>query len=225
MKSPGVYRIHCKINKKNYIGSSSKDWANRRNGHMFLLKAGKHTSKAMQKDWNDFGSDAFRFILICECGADRVLELERAAMIEWDSLNPEKGYNTSEISVNRFRSGRKSAPADRVRFSRYLPRDKAKKLIKALEVDDWDIVFFSHGLDSGIKTGAGCGSKTTELQPERTMFKPCDFDKPEEMEIDSPTEKELPMPLATMKDAEISKLKSRVAMLESKIREYETMYG
>jgi len=126
MKSPGVYRIFCKATKRNYVGSSSKDWRNRRNGHIFLLKHGKHPSKKMQEDWNKHGPDQFSFILVCECPSDRAIELERAASVEFKAFCPEMGYNTMPISDNRFNAGRRGSGL--VRFSAMVRPETAERL-------------------------------------------------------------------------------------------------
>lgn len=59
----GVYKIINSINGHFYIGSTY-DFRVRRNRHLFNLRRGTHENDHLQKAFNLYGEEAFRFILI-----------------------------------------------------------------------------------------------------------------------------------------------------------------
>lgn len=214
MKSPGIYRIYCKATKRNYVGSSTKDWANRRNGHMHLLRKGKHPSVKMQEDWNKYGAIEFAFILICECPPDRVSELENLAAIEFKAFCPESGYNTAAISTNRFNAGRKAS--GKVRFCMYLKPERAQRLAAQLKAEEGDgVLTLERGSSRGIKFHA----LKVPGRPSAMTFNPKDNDffrmTKEEVDImkkDHPSQMESPL---------VIKLQARIKELEAKIKQFE----
>lgn len=60
----GVYQIVCLNNARRYIGSTTRTFAARFVEHRIRLKTGDHTNTALQRDWNTFGPDAFRFEVV-----------------------------------------------------------------------------------------------------------------------------------------------------------------
>jgi hypothetical protein len=56
----GVYRVRNKITGKALIGNSVNLLAIL-NRHRSELRMGGHRNRALQKDWTDFGADAFEF--------------------------------------------------------------------------------------------------------------------------------------------------------------------
>jgi len=56
----GVFQIRNKLNDKVFIDSSN-NIPGKINRHKFALNAGQHASKALQRDWNEFGESAFEF--------------------------------------------------------------------------------------------------------------------------------------------------------------------
>ena len=61
----GVIQIKNCANGKLFIGSSTNA-EGLLNRHQFELKRGAHRNKAMQQDWNEYGSEHFSFEII-EC--------------------------------------------------------------------------------------------------------------------------------------------------------------
>jgi group I intron endonuclease len=59
-KPAGVFQVKNTANGKVLLGSSL-NLEGPLNGHEFMLKIGSHTNKALQKDWDEFGSDKFVF--------------------------------------------------------------------------------------------------------------------------------------------------------------------
>lgn len=58
----GVYEIKNTINQKIFIGSTRN--FKTLNGRKFELEAGSSTNKALQKEWNEFGKEAFQFMIL-----------------------------------------------------------------------------------------------------------------------------------------------------------------
>ena len=92
----GVYKIVCLINNKLYIGSSY-NIKNRISIHKYKLKAGKHENIHLQRAWNKYGEDNFKFEVVEEC----LIEVLRLREQDW--INSLKvcdvniGYNICKI--------------------------------------------------------------------------------------------------------------------------------
>lgn len=86
MKS-GIYMIKNIVNDKIYIGSSV-DIPHRISSHKSYLKRGKHANKILQRSWNKYGGDNFKFEQIAKCPSEYLIKLEQWFM---DSLKP--AYN------------------------------------------------------------------------------------------------------------------------------------
>ncbi len=61
----GIFQIRNIANDKVFIGSST-DIPGILNRHQFALKAGVHTNKRLQAEWNEFGEDKFIFEVLDE---------------------------------------------------------------------------------------------------------------------------------------------------------------
>ncbi|MEJ2055322.1 MAG: GIY-YIG nuclease family protein [Calditrichaceae bacterium] len=74
----GVYRIYNIVNGKSFIGASP-NIPGKLNGQKFQLELGSHPDKELQKEWKEFGAEAFRLETL-------------------DTLEPNKepGYNPAE---------------------------------------------------------------------------------------------------------------------------------
>lgn len=101
----GIYCILNIQNNKKYIGSSiriSTRWYE----HKFDLKMGKHVNKHLQKSWDKYGENNFKFFIIEEFETTNRTDLyilEDKYILEFDTLNIEKGYNT-ELAGNKIKS-------------------------------------------------------------------------------------------------------------------------
>ncbi|WP_050183549.1 GIY-YIG nuclease family protein [Domibacillus robiginosus] len=58
----GVYEIKNTINQKIFISSTRN--LKTLNGRKFELEAGSSTNKALQKEWDEFGKEAFQFTVL-----------------------------------------------------------------------------------------------------------------------------------------------------------------
>lgn len=76
-----VYSIHCKVNNKQYIGSTS-DFYKRRKEHVWQLERGDHHCKHLQNAWNKYGKKTFVFRVVYRCGIEELIQLEQKAMDE-----------------------------------------------------------------------------------------------------------------------------------------------
>lgn len=92
MMKSGIYMITCKKTKKIYIGLS-KDMKGRFQTHLYHLKNGKHANIFMQRIYEEYGKEAFKFTILERCPEDQMHERELFWMNHYDSTNPEKGFN------------------------------------------------------------------------------------------------------------------------------------
>ena len=103
VKPAGIFQVKNTANGKILLGSSL-NLEGPLNRHRFMLKIGSHTNKALQKDWDEFGSETFVFEILEEVKRkddpnfnlkDELTLLER---IWLEKLQPfgERGYNVNE---------------------------------------------------------------------------------------------------------------------------------
>lgn len=100
-----VYAIQHNKTKRVYIGSSGRT-EHRLNDHIMQLRRGKHSNKAMQKDFDSYGED-YSFFKIDVIPTDNEKWREYYWMGFFGTWNPELGYNTKEhwvskIDLNKF---------------------------------------------------------------------------------------------------------------------------
>ena len=90
-----IYEIHNIITKQTYVGQTSRGRL-RWNEHKSSLRNGVHRNPQLQKDWDKWGKDAFRFNVVeelpCDLNTEQLLEKETALMLEHIS-NGVKLYN------------------------------------------------------------------------------------------------------------------------------------
>ncbi len=87
----GVYRIHCTINDKSYIGGSAhihKRWYL----HTCDLRAKRHCNSPLQSAWELHGENAFSFNIL-EVVAGDAYELREAEQRWIDSIDPRLRFN------------------------------------------------------------------------------------------------------------------------------------
>lgn len=84
----GVYQIRNIINGKKYIGSTSYSISKRWTLHRQMLKSDKHHSIILQRAWNKYGEQNFKFEILEECIPEKCLIREQFYI---DNYRPE--YN------------------------------------------------------------------------------------------------------------------------------------
>lgn len=93
----GIYKITNIITNKVYIGSS-KNIYSRWNKHIYDLKNNKHHSTHLQRSWNYYGNENFKFEIIEECTSDKLIEREQFYIDFYNSSDPNCGYNVSRLA-------------------------------------------------------------------------------------------------------------------------------
>lgn len=84
--------IKCKESQKVYIGQS-KNIIKRFKVHRYDLKIGKHGNQHMMRSYQKYGKDIFDFSIIEFCEIEKLNEREDFWVKNFDSMNPDKGFN------------------------------------------------------------------------------------------------------------------------------------
>jgi hypothetical protein len=96
----GIFRVHNLTNDRSFIGSTI-DLPAMLNRQRAQLSMGAHTNLALQKDWNELGSEAFKFEVLDELTPldqpdyDASADLQALEELWLDRLSPyeERGYH------------------------------------------------------------------------------------------------------------------------------------
>jgi hypothetical protein len=96
----GIFRVRNLINGRSFVGSTANLPA-MLNRQKAQLSMGVHANRALQKDWDEFGSEAFEFDVLDELipreqpNYDPNAELQALEELWLDRLLPykERGYN------------------------------------------------------------------------------------------------------------------------------------
>lgn len=116
----GVYSITCKVNGRQYIGSSD-DIPSRWRVHRARLNSGKHPAKLLLEDWRQYGTDKFTFAIIYRIPQvmveDELIALEQKYL---DQLQPvynvnktagdSTGFKHSEDAKRKMREAKRRQP-------------------------------------------------------------------------------------------------------------------
>ena len=93
----GVYAITHVPSGRSYIGSS-RDVVKRWAGHQKSLKSRTHHSCKLQRAWNKYGADAFRFVIIEQCAAIERTDREQFWIDQAQASKRGYGFNMSNSS-------------------------------------------------------------------------------------------------------------------------------
>jgi predicted GIY-YIG superfamily endonuclease/DNA-binding XRE family transcriptional regulator len=104
-----IYRIHCKVNDRSYIGQSEAA-ERRKKEHMRALAKGRHQSKSMQFDYDLYGPEVFDFEILEEVG-DLTTARKREALHINQFEAKTFGYNCNQAST-RIRYREPKQPGD-----------------------------------------------------------------------------------------------------------------
>lgn len=96
MYDTGIYEILNAKNGCRYVGSALR-MASRWRQHIAQLCQGNHHSRYLQRSWNKYGSDCFRFTPVIWCAKCDLIHYEQTVM---DALSPE--YNVAPIAGSQL---------------------------------------------------------------------------------------------------------------------------
>lgn len=93
----GIYKITNLIDNKVYIGQS-KNLKSRLGGHKSCLKHNHHSNIYLQRAYNKYGAENFKFEIIEECEEDKLTEREQYWIDFYGGMNSNSNYNFKEAS-------------------------------------------------------------------------------------------------------------------------------
>lgn len=99
---PCIYAIRNKVNTKLYIGSTVSKVKVRFGAHRAALRAGRHHSTHLQREWGIYGEDSFELVVVEECNPEHCEVLEDYWIEYYDSANIKSGYNMQPKSWRRY---------------------------------------------------------------------------------------------------------------------------
>jgi len=95
----GVYKLVNKINEKMYVGSTT-DLEKREKDHFRDLKANIHRNHKLQEGYDEFGKDAFTFIIIKIIEDENLLLPTEQYWIDFYESYTDDGYNIASHAGN-----------------------------------------------------------------------------------------------------------------------------
>lgn len=88
----GIYKITCVPTQKIYIGQSQnicKRWYQ----HTYTLNTNQHRNSYLQRAWNKYGQDNFKFEVIDECDISALDDKEKYYIQKFNSMDKDHGFN------------------------------------------------------------------------------------------------------------------------------------
>lgn len=123
----GIYKITNLKNNKCYIGQSV-NINERFTSHKWYLKNNRHVNIKLQRAWNKYGEDNFKFEIIEECNKEVINEREIYFIKHFNACSS-KGYNLTyggnseipseetKIKMSKAQTGKKSTKETRLKLS------------------------------------------------------------------------------------------------------------
>lgn len=104
MKS-GIYKIHCTVSNKLYIGSS-QEIERRKIHHYNRLRAGKHGNPHLQNSYNLYGESSIQFEVLEYCEVSDLLVTEQKYINQYKGTG--KLFNVAAVAGASMRNKRHS---------------------------------------------------------------------------------------------------------------------
>lgn len=101
MWGSGIYAIINRVNGKYYIGSAMKLY-NRWHHHKTLLNQNKHDNDYLQKAWNKYCEENFKFVILENCLKEQLIDKEQFWINISECYNRDKGYNIRIIATSNL---------------------------------------------------------------------------------------------------------------------------
>ncbi len=131
-QNSGIYSIKNLINNKLYIGSSvniTRRWYD----HIHKLKHNKHKSQYLQRSYNKYNKENFKFEVLAYCPPEYCIKLEQWFL---DNMKPE--YNTCKKAGNTL--GFKHSEVTKEKFRLHHKKVQTKPPInKAVAVNQYNL--------------------------------------------------------------------------------------
>lgn len=114
LESPGVYKIVNIVNGKYYIGSTKQKVRLRMNHHLQALRNNTHKNLHLQRAWNKYGEDNFKFLVLENCSKENAYSREQYYLDNRDTqlaynINPNAtGLNNAPETLLKLRNARKA---------------------------------------------------------------------------------------------------------------------
>lgn len=96
MNDTGVYLILNTVNNKKYVGSTTLSFRVRWGNHKRMLRKDRHDNQHLQRAWNKYGEDKFKFSVLERCGADECLQREQFYLDTYQCFK--HGYNRRPLA-------------------------------------------------------------------------------------------------------------------------------
>lgn len=131
----GIYKITCSISGKVYIGSSL-DCEKRFHQHVNHLRKGKHHNSYLQRAWDKYGKNHFKFEVIERVGEkQKLIEREQYWIDTTKCYDPDIGYNLCA----KAGTPAGSRPAKEVMMS---TTENAKRIWESLTLNEAGLLAF-----------------------------------------------------------------------------------
>ena len=111
-----IYAIVHEPSRKRYIGSTT-NLKQRRKQHFTDLRCGRHANNYLQNAFAKHGESKFSFEILQENIKDAdLLDVEKVKILEFDTINPDKGYNLTAETKAPMR-GKKMSEENKKKMS------------------------------------------------------------------------------------------------------------